>query len=62
MRGICFRLFAFRRMQTWPPRVLSGIDWEPVYEASRGKTGITRTLDEAIAWANDLIARIDAAK
>ena len=49
-------------MQTWPPKVLSGIDWEPVYEASRGKTSIMRTLDEAIAWANDLIARIDAAR
>ena len=61
-RGICIRLFAFRRMQTWPPKVLSGIDWEPVYEASRGKTGIMRTLDEAIVWANDLIARIDAAR
>ena len=61
-RQICVRLFAFRRRQPWPPRVVKGLDWESVYEASRSKTELTKSLDEAIVWANDLIARIDAAK
>lgn len=61
-RQICIRLFAFRRMQSWPPQIVTGSDWESLYEVSRGRTGTSKSLAEAIEWANDLIARIDAAK
>lgn len=61
-REICVRLFAFRRMQPWPPQVSKGADWGSVYEVNRNKTELARSLDDAIVWANDLIARIDAAK
>ena len=36
--------------------------WEIVYEAQKGDLPVLPTVDEAVAWANDLIARIDAAK
>ena len=61
-RQICVRLFAFRRMHSWPPKVVKGHDWESIYEENRNRTGISRTLDEAIDWANDLITRIDETK
>ena len=59
--GLCRRLFSFRRMQPWPPRVEIGIDWDATYEAANVRHGVSRSLDEAIAWANDLIDRMDKA-
>ncbi len=59
-RQICIRLFAFRRMQNWPPKVSEGQDWSEIYEEGRNRTGLSRTLEEAIVWANDLIGRIDS--
>lgn len=34
---ICRRLFAFRRMQPWPPKVINGTDWYSLYEISNLK-------------------------
>ena len=36
---ICRRLFAFRRMQPWPPKVIKGTDWDSLYEISNLKKG-----------------------
>lgn len=36
--------------------------WDVVYEAQKGGLPVLPTVDEAVAWANDLIARIDAAR
>ncbi len=55
---LCRRLFAFRRMQSWPPTVVKGDDWETMYNDANFKHGVSRTIDEAIAWANELIASI----
>jgi len=56
--AICQRLFAFRRMQTWPPIVVKGRDWDSIYNEEKGNTPVLPTVDEAIVWANDLIQRI----
>ena len=56
---ICRRLFSFRRMPPWPPRVVKGIDWETSYNDANFKHGVTRTIDDAINWANSLIEKID---
>lgn len=58
---ICRRLFAFRRMQPWPPKVIKGTDWDNLYEISNLKKGASRSIDEAVAWANDLIESINKA-
>ena len=58
---LCRRLFSFRRMQPWPPRVEKGADWEETYEAANVRHGIARSLDEAVAWANDLVGKLDDA-
>lgn len=57
---ICRRLFAFRRMQSWPPQVIKGANWEALYKEANQKSAAPRTLDEAITWANSLIAKIEA--
>ncbi|MDO5320295.1 MAG: nucleotidyl transferase AbiEii/AbiGii toxin family protein [bacterium] len=62
VREICERLFANRRLQPWPSRVIPTQEWSAAYEAARADLPVLPTVDEAVAWANDLIARIDAAK
>ena len=55
---LCRRLFAFRRMQPWPPLVVKGNDWEESYNDANYKHGVSRTADEAVEWANELVRRI----
>lgn len=40
--------------------IVKGDGWEGLYEAARGELPVRTTVDEAIVWANELIARIDA--
>ena len=62
IRQICVRLFANRKMQSWPPKIAKGNEWESLYGAAKmGIAGI-RPLDEAIVWAAELISMIDAGK
>jgi len=61
VRDICRRLFVYRKKQTWPPMVVKGADWESVYDEENDKQSVLATVDEAVAWANNLIAKIDAA-
>ncbi len=60
--AICVRLFAYRKQQTWPPTIAIQERWESLYLTARENLPVLPTVEEAIAWANDLIARIDAAK
>lgn len=61
----CERLFKYRREQSWPPTLQKGETWQKVYDEARATLldcgSVLPTVDEAIVWANDLIARIDAA-
>ena len=52
------RLFAFRRLQTWPPRIVMRQEWESLYRTANAKGGAKRSLAEAIEWAHELIAQI----
>ena len=58
---LCKRLFAYRRQQTWPPIIAEQERWNTLYLEAREGSPVLPTVDEAIVWANDLIARIDAA-
>ena len=66
IRAKCRRLFAYRKRQAWPPTIVAGPEWGSAYEAAletmQDKSGILPAIDEAVAWANDLIARIAAAQ
>ena len=58
---ICRRLFAYRKAHAWPPKIEKGILWGEVYSTQKSTLSVLSTIDEAIAWANDLIANIDKA-
>ena len=60
VREICHKLFYYRRMQPWPPAIIKGEGWDKVYNERRGTVPVLPTVDEAIAWTNDLIAKIEA--
>jgi len=62
VRDICRRLFVYRKKQAWPPTVVKGMDWESVYNEENDKQSVVASVDEAVTWANNLIAKIDAAK
>lgn len=62
VRSACVRLFAYRKGQAWPPEVRKGDDWDAVYANKKQGLDVLPTVDGAVAWANDLIARIDAAR
>lgn len=61
-RVICERLFNYRKLQSWPPVVARGEDWESLYADAALGLQVLPTVDEAIDWANRLIESIDAAK
>lgn len=54
-------LFANRRRQAWPPTVAKGPTWDSLYADAKGTLDVLPTVDEAVAWANGLIAEIDRA-
>lgn len=47
------------KRQAWPPRIVKGDNWESLYADAKGHIDVLPTCDEAIAWANDLVASID---
>ena len=56
----CERLFAYRKCQPWPPVIVKGENWESLYKAQARDLPVLPTVDEAVVWANELIAKIDA--
>lgn len=57
-KSICVRLFDYRRRQTWPPTVVKGEGWDSLYEEAGRNLPVLPTVDQAITWANELIASI----
>ena len=58
VRRICERLFRYRQCQQWPPVILKGTNWDSLYDAQKSDLDVLPTCDEAVAWANKLIASI----
>lgn len=58
----CRRLFEYRRQQEWPPTIVSGNQWDTLYTQAADGLDVLAGLDEAIAWANEFIRRIDSAR
>lgn len=61
-RRLCERIFAYRKKHQWPPVITPGVGWNSMYLEAKGDLPVLPTVDEAVAWANDLIAKIDAAR
>lgn len=61
-KDICLRLFAYRKCHSWPPEIAQGEDWDVQYQGQKYTLPVLPTVDEAVAWANGLIQRIDNAE
>ncbi len=59
---VCRRLFKYRKMQPWPPKLEKQEGWDSTYVEARGNLEVALTCDEAIGFVNDLIIRIDGAQ
>ena len=58
---LCRKLFKYRQGQAWPPEIVKGETWEATYNDQKRDLPVLPTIDEAVAWANDLVAKIDNA-
>lgn len=58
IKPLCIRLFTYRGMQEWPPRIVAYPDWEIGYAAAAEGLDVF-DLDHAIVWGNNLIDSID---
>jgi hypothetical protein len=57
LREIGTRLFAARRAHEWPPTVVEYHNWGTIYAEAAEGLAVLPAVTEAVAWANDLIAR-----
>ncbi|MEG0217724.1 MAG: nucleotidyl transferase AbiEii/AbiGii toxin family protein [Raoultibacter sp.] len=57
-RDTCERLFAYRKMQTWPPAVTINQDWDSLYSQQARSLDVLQNVSDAATWANELIAKI----
>ena len=51
------RLFAARHGHPWPPTVVAYGGWETIYAEAAAGLDVLGNVADAVAWANDLIAR-----
>lgn len=57
-RRICERLLLYRRAQAWPAKVVKGEGWQTLCSDQAEGLDVIQDIDNAVAWANDLIKRI----
>ena len=58
---LCSKLFRYRKVHEWPPRIAKGEAWESAYNGQKGDLPVLPTVDEAVVWANELIEKINKA-
>jgi len=51
------RLFAARQGHDWPPAVVQYDRWETIYTEAAAGLDVIDNVTDAVAWANDFIAR-----
>lgn len=61
VKATATRLFTYRQNHSWPPTVVVGAEWTSIYAEAADGLVVLPEVDAAVSWANDLIARIDAA-
>ena len=63
VRKTCVRLFDYRRRHAWAPKIVAGDGWRKTYEDAYATiadaSSVLPSVDDAVAWANELIFRID---
>ena len=63
VKSVCQRLFDYRRRQPWPTGVTVLPSWDDLYVLARNNLldngDVLPTAAEAVAWANELVRRIE---
>lgn len=62
VRDVCLRLFQYRQGQSWPPSIAVQDGWRATYDDQKLDLPVLPTVEEAVSWTNELVARIDAAR
>ena len=57
----CKRLFSYRKAQPWPPVIEKQPGWDTLYATQASGLPVKESVDEAVAWVNELIVQIDQA-
>lgn len=52
------RLFTARRSHPWPPTVVVHDGWDTIYAEAADGLDVIDNITDAVAWANDFIARV----
>lgn len=60
-RWVCERLFAYRKAQAWPPKVVLRDGWEGLYAEQASGLPVLQNLADAVEWANGFIRLITVA-
>jgi hypothetical protein len=60
--ALCARLFRLRKAQAWPPAIVKGEGWDELYRGSVGDLSVLPIVDAAVAWVNEYVARLNAAR
>lgn len=58
VRITCERLFAYRKMQSWPPTVIANDDWDGLYAEAAIGLDVLQDVAEAVLWSNSFIDEI----
>lgn len=58
----CSRLFAYRQRRAWPPTIIVGERWDTLYSEAADGLAVLPSVEDAVAWVNDFVQRIDAAQ
>ena len=57
---ICANLFRFRKRHPWATEIVKRPDWDGIYHEQMRNLEVLPTCDEAIAWCNAFMRRIEA--
>ncbi len=60
IKDACIEIFETRKMHDWPPRIVAAQGWDQLWDRLTADEHLDMSLDEALASANDFIARIGA--
>jgi hypothetical protein len=60
--ALCARLFRLRKAHEWPPTIVVSEGWDELYRAGVGDLSVLPSVDEAVTWVNQYVARLNAAR
>jgi hypothetical protein len=61
LQRVARRLFAARKRHSWPPTATLRSRWADLYNEAAASLSVRASAEEAVAWLNQQIARIDGA-